>query len=46
MNDGHRVNAKTINRKPELTHGSYKAYLHFHIASTFKMSMFRCFKAA
>lgn len=46
MMDGPRGECQNHKSNLNLTPSSYKVYLHFHIASTFKTSMFRHLKAA
>ena len=46
MTDGPRGECQNHKSNPGLTPSTYKVYLHFHIASTSKTSMFRHFKAA
>lgn len=46
MTDGPKGECQNHKSNLSLTPSSNKLYLHFHIASTFKTSMFRHFKAA
>lgn len=46
MMDGPRGECQNHKSHLNLTPSSYKVYLHFHVASTFKTSMFRHLKAA
>lgn len=46
MMDGPKGECQNHKSNPGLTPRCYKVYLHFHIASTSKTSMFRRLKAA
>ncbi len=46
MMDGPPGECQNHKSNLSLTPSSYKVYLHFHVASTSKTSMFRCFKGA